>query len=512
MSSVLDEVLEGFEPSPQIVSVMAGSHPAAVLGLDIGTSGVRAALFDERGYEIEDACVRLPRSALDDVTTLNAEENVALIATAIDEVLQLAEPQDVKIDLVSVSCFWHSLLGVDDKGKAATPVLTWANTQATAAAGELRRAFDELSIHARTGCRFHPSYWPAKLSWLRQEQPRLFETTTRWMSFGEYLLLQLCGETAASISMASGTGLFNQHRCDWDLALVSNLGLDIDCLPKLAGSHKTFQLSKNYSARWPQLSESKVFPAIGDGAANAIGSGCHTRDTLALMVGSSGALRVLYAGNPPESLPPELWCYRADEKRVVLGGALSDGGNLYGWLRDLLLPSDDSQSIERSLALQEPDAHGLTILPFWSGERSPGWSLNARGAVLGLTSDTEPIEILRAALEAIAYRFALIHQALTPFAPQAAIIASGTALRCSAVWVQILADVIGVPITVSPQSESSTLGAALLALEAAGKIASIETRSVFAGTTFEPDMSRHERYRAGLERQRNIYNQLINET
>ena len=512
MSSVLDEVLEGFEPSPQIVSVMAGSRPAAVLGLDIGTSGVRAALFDERGYEIEDASVRLPRSALDDVTTLNAEESLALVATAIDEVLLPAQPQDLRIEIISISCFWHSLLGVDDHARPTTPVFTWANTQATAAAEELRKSFEELSVHSRTGCRFHPSYWPAKLAWLRQEQPKLFETTTRWMSFGEFLILQLCGETAASISMASGTGLFNQHRCDWDLALISNLGLDADTLPNLARSHSTFQLSANYIARWPQLSEAKVFPAIGDGAANTIGSGCNTRDTLALMVGSSGALRVLYAGAPPEALPPELWCYRADEKRVVIGGALSDGGNLYAWLRNLLLPSDDNTSIERSLALQEPDAHGLTVLPFWSGERSTGWSLNARGAILGMTSDTQPIEILRAALEAIAYRFALIHQALTPFAPQAAIVASGRALRCSPVWVQILADVLGVPITVSPQAESSTLGAALLALEAAGKIANIETRSAVAGTTFEPDRSCHERYRAGLERQQRIYNQLINQT
>lgn len=512
MSSVLDEVLEGFEPSPQIVSVMAGSRRAAVLGLDIGTSGIRAALFDERGYEIEGASIRLPRSTLDNVATLNAEENVAFVATAVDEVLHRAEPQDLKIEIVSLSCFWHSLLGVDDNARATTPIFTWANTQATAAAGELRQSLDEPSVHSRTGCRFHPSYWPAKLSWLRQEQPKLFETTRRWVSFGEFLLLQFCGETATSISMASGTGLFNQHRCDWDLALVSNLGLDADTLPNLAESHSTFQISGKFIERWPQLSEAKVFPAIGDGAANAIGSRCTTREKLALMVGSSGALRVVYSGDPPESLPPELWCYRADKKRVVMGGALSDGGNLFGWLRDLLLPSDESASIERSLALLEPDAHGLTILPFWSGERSTGWSLNAKGAAIGMTSDTQPIEILRAAMEAVAYRFALIHRALASFAPEATIIASGTALRRSPVWVQILADVLGVPITLSAQAEGSTLGAALLALEAAGKIANIETRSVIAGTTFEPNGSYHERYRAGLERQQRIYNQIVSET
>jgi gluconokinase len=510
MSSVLDEFLEGFEPSPQIVSVMAGARPATVLGLDIGTSGVRAALFDEQGGEIQDASVRLSRSPLDDLTLLDAEESLALVVRTIDHVLDLAEPNDFKIQIISVSCFWHSLVGVDESGRATTPIFTWASTKATAAAQELRESFDERSVHSRTGCRFHPSYWPAKLRWLHQARPQFVENTRQWMSFGEFLVLRLFGETAVSVSMASGTGLFNQRRCEWDVELLESLGFGLETLPKLAGPHTTFQgLIGKFAERWPQLSEAKLFPAIGDGAANAIGSGCSTRDSLALMVGSSGALRVLYKGEPPTALPAELWCYRADAKRVVVGGALSDGGNLYGWFRDSLLLSDDDPSIERALALLEPDAHGLTILPFWSGERSTGWSLTAKGTILGLTGATQSIEILQAAMEAVAYRFALIYRALLPFASNATVVASGTALRASKVWSQILADVLGTPITLSAHRESSTLGAALLALEAAGKIANIESRAVVPEITFEPDMFRHERYRAGLERQQELYEQLV---
>jgi gluconokinase len=446
------------------------------------------------------------------VKMLDADESVTLVVNAIDYVLELVTPQHLNIKLISISCFWHSLIGVDADGHATTPVFTWASTQATAAARELRDSFDESSIHGRTGCRFHPSYWPAKLRWLRHDQPVTVEATRHWMSFGEFLVLQLFGETAASISMASGTGLFNQGTCEWDPELVEALEIRAETLPKLAESHTTFQgLVQKYAQRWPQLSEAKLFPAIGDGAANAIGSGCTTKNTLALMVGSSGALRVLYTGEPPETLPPELWCYRADRQRVVLGGALSDGGNLYAWLRESLLPSDDATSIERSLDLLEPDAHGLTILPFWSGERSTGWSLSAKGTIVGVTSRTQPIEILRAAMEAIAYRFALVHRALKPFTEDASIVASGTALRLSPVWIQILADVLGLTITLAPHRESSTLGAALLALEAAGKIVSLEALNVVAETTFEPDLSRHARYQAGLERQQKLYKKLIRE-
>ncbi len=512
MSSALDEILEGFEPSPQIVSAMAQSRPAVVLGLDIGTSGVRAALFDERGEDISSSSVRQHWPAVDNTTSFNAEQRLGWIESAIDHLFGLARPVDVEIKLISISCFWHSLVGVDENGDSTTPVFTWASTEATYAAQELRQLFDEPGIHARTGCRLHPSYWPAKLRWLNQKHPEDAAATRSWMSFGEFLVLHLCGETLASISMASGTGLFHQQLGDWDAELLETLNLRLDTLPQLASSHTAVSgLKEKYTARWPELSEARVFPAIGDGAADSIGSGCTTRSNMALMVGSSGALRLMYRGEPPAKIPPELWCYRADDKRVILGGALSDGGNLYAWLRESLLDVEEKW-IENALDELEPVAHGLTILPFWAGERSTGWSLKARGAILGLTNKTQPIEILRAAMEAVAYRFALIHRALAPFAPDATIIASGAALRASPIWIRILADVLGTPITLSTTSESSTRGAALLALEAAGKIATIETRKVAAETTFEPDLSRHARYQVGLERQQEIYDQLFSET
>jgi gluconokinase len=157
----------------------------------------------------------------------------------------------------------------------------------------------------------------------------------------------------------------------------------------------------------------------------------------------------------------------------------------------------------------EPDSHGLTILPFWSGERSTGWSPDARAVILGLRQETQPIEIVRAALEAIAYRFALIARALDDITPQATVIASGNALRSSPVRIQILADVLGRPIALGGAAEASIRGAALLALEAVGKIAGIEEVSVSATEIFQPDMTWHARYREGLARQEELYARLF---
>lgn len=517
MTHVLDEVVEGLEPLPGLVSVMAGSETPVLLGLDIGTSGVRAALFDESGCEIEGASVRVDRwgrwrLGATNFATLDAETLLEQVAQTLDALFAKLERSTTRIELIAISCFWHSLVGVDGTGCATTPVLGWADSQAAAATYQLRSELDEAKIQARTGCRFHPSYWPAKLRRLRNEEPEIFNATKRWLSFADYLTLHFFGETAVSVSLASGTGLLNQHTCEWDDELLEALGVSVESLPEIAAPNRYFhELASAYARRWPQLSGAGLVPAIGDGAANNIGAGCNSTEKVALMIGTSGAMRVCFEGAPPERLPAELWCYRANRERILIGGALSDGGGSYNWIKESLLRDEDFETIESELELLEPDAHGLTILPFWAGERSTGWNPDARGTILGLSLQTRPIEVLRAAMEAIAYRFSLIATALEPFAPGATLIASGHALSSSPTWVQILADVLGRRVMVSELSEASMRGAALLALEAAGKIRSIEEFPVPVEMVFEPNMSHHAVYRDAVDRQQRLYKKIFTE-
>jgi gluconokinase len=515
MSNVMDQVVDGFEPLPDLVAIMtgAGSKAPVLLGIDIGTSGIRAALFDEGGAEIRGSGVRTGRKAgITDFSTSDADALRSQVFQTIDATLFEARFLEAatRIELLAVSCFWHSLVGIDEVGQATTPVLGWADNRGAAAVSELRSKLNEAEVHARTGCRLHSSYWPAKLLRLRNEEPEIFYRTTTWLSFAEYLALELFGETAVSVSMASGTGLLNQRTCEWDPQMLEALNISIESLPEIATPERTLsRLKPEYAERWPQLSEARMLPAIGDGAANSIGAGCTSKGKVALMIGTSGAMRVTFAGEPPASLPPELWCYRVDRNRVIVGGALSDGGGLYQWFRESLLPNDDLQSIEIELSRMEPDGHGLTILPFWSGERSTGWHGDVRGSITGLSSQTRPIEILRAAMEAIAFRFALIARTLDPLAPGATIMASGNALSSSPAWTQILADVLGQGLNVCQEAEASMRGAALLALEAAGKIQSIEENALHIAAIIQPDMQRHALYQKAIERQERMYEAII---
>jgi len=504
--SPIDEVSGAFHPASNLVTSMDQMFPAVVLSLDVGTSGVRAVLFDDVGNELEQAQTKSRReSSLGDFAELDANEIVADVVKTIDELMLKApgcHPQ-----YVAISAFWHSLIGADNDGNATTPLLTWADTRGARFARQLRSEFDESEWHARTGCRFHPSYWPAKLLWLRNEFPERVAQTELWLGFAEFLCLKLFGTPAASVSMASATGLFNQRTNDWDWQSIDALRIAPNTLPSIVIEPGN-RFKSEFSTRWPALSECALTVIIGDGAANNIGGGCTTNDRVALMVGTSGAMRTIYAGDLPQSLSMSLWSYRVDQRRAVTGGALSDGGGLYRWLtRSLVI--DDLASIEAQLSKLEPDNHGLTILPFWSGERSTGWFPDARGAILGLTQRTTTIDIVRATLEAIAYRFALIARALDQVAPDATIVATGNALRASPVWAQIIADVLGRNLVIGGSAEASARGAALLALEVVGKIGAIEDLSPVTEQVFEPDLSQHSRYAAGLARQTEVYGRLM---
>jgi gluconokinase len=185
------------------------------------------------------------------------------------------------------------------------------------------------------------------------------------------------------------------------------------------------------------------------------------------MVGTSAAMRMAYRGQPPAKLPDGLWCYRIDREQVIVGGALSDGGNLYNLIKTRFeLPANVDEIIaERGSANDE-----LIVLPFFFGERSTGYDEKARGAIIGLTHQHDGVDVLRAAMEGVAFRLADVLDRLQKVARIDEIVASGGALRDSPVWAQMIANVLGRDLTVTAAAESSSKGAVLLALETVGKI------------------------------------------
>src|SRR4029077_19140358 len=208
-----------------------------VLALDLGTSSVRAVVYDLRGRMRPSSLFDVPykvRTTEPGEVSSDPNELVNLIGQSVDGALHAARKSKVDILAVGASCYWHSLMGVDGSGRPTTELLTWADTRSSAETRRLRARFDERAYHARTGCFFHASYWPSKLRWLGATRPAAVRRTVRWISLGEYLYQQLFGASPVSYSMASGTGLFDVNRCRWDAKALEMAGVEATHLSTLS--------------------------------------------------------------------------------------------------------------------------------------------------------------------------------------------------------------------------------------------------------------------------------------
>ncbi len=486
---------------------------AIVLALDLGTSSVRAMLFDAHGRALPEAEAQNAYSqtmSADGGVETDAEE---LLARTVDAIRQLLQKTDAdtqsRLAGVGVSCFWHSLVGVGPDDRALTPLFSWADSRASASADTLKTELDPAEYHRRTGCELHPCYWPAKLRWLQKTQPAEFGKVTRWMSFAEYLFLRLFGTAKVSLSMASGTGLLNPNTKTWDPETLQVLPITAGSLNPLAGDGKTWSgLTGEWARALAPLKDLPWAAASGDGACSNVGSGAVDVSRIAINIGTSGAMRVAVRAASVD-IPEGLFCYRLDAERLLVGGAFANGGNVFAWAQNSL-QIGDREAAARAVAHLPPDGHGLTVLPLWAGERSPGWHAGARATITGMNLHTTPADILRASLEAVAYTFGSVHERLLRQYPTATqIVVSGGALTHDPTWTQIMADTFGLPVVTSRVFEASSRGAALLALNALGLIADLDDVPTYLGKTYTPDPRTHEIYKKAQARQEALYARML---
>ena len=448
---------------------------ALVLALDIGTSSLRTALFDARGRRLgkttaqEKYVLRMEADGTAELAVRDLEE-AALRALRKTLLVRRQTPKwkDRPIVAVGASCFWHSLLGYDAKRGKTTPIFTWEDSRCHVDAASLRMKISEHAYQQRTGCLLRTPYWPAKLHWLHRTGRA--RGVTAWMSPAEWLYGRLAGAASVSLSMASGTGLLDLRRGAWDRTLCRRLGLAetllgtisdepfsvVDAKPILPALH-----------RFPELRQARWFPALGDGAAGNLGSDAVDAGRAAMNVGTSGALRSVLP-RLPRKIPPGLFCYRVDARRYLLGGAISNAGNLRAWAVQQLRLPDTPAALERALSLRPGPSPGLAILPFWAKERSPTWPPDAGGTIAGLTYATTALDLLQAAVESTYHRLAQIADLLEATQKTRFKIVVSGGVRHSSESLQRLANILGRPIRPCAEPEASLRGAAVHALQRLG--------------------------------------------
>lgn len=473
------------------------------MAIDIGSSSTRVIAFDARARPVSGTLARIRHEIASDrngAATLDADALVAAVETSLDRVVRRLGGRATETGAIAISVFWHSIVGVDARGRAITPVYTWADMRARTAARALRRELDPDAFHARTGCYLHATYPIAKLRWLHDADPKRFARAARWMSLGEYVALRLTGEAACSHSIASATGLYDHGARAWDANAVAAAGVAMTALSPISDAWLA-PLRRAYASRWPALARAVWLPALGDGALANVGSGCTTAERAAVSLGTSGAVRACYPAARAQA-PAGLWEYRLDERYVVVGGAVNNGWNVIAWAGSLAAGAATTRDAR---------AHRdgvLTVLPFFAGERTPWWDDAASATIAGLRLSTTRAEIAAAIVESVMLRLGAAGSTLTDANPGITrAVASGGAFAARPELVQVCADVMGRPIALAADPEASARGAAIVALARIGALPSIDVAPVIA-RTYRPRRAATQRYRAMLERQARLHDAL----
>ncbi len=459
---------------------------AVVIAVDIGSSGIKALGYDTAARVVPGLSARAAFS-------VGGEFDFSALATAVESVLDEIHAQTLGHEVLAVGfgSFASSLVALGADDQPLEPSLTYADTRS---ADHLAPWRSDKGLLERTGCPAYTSFWTAQIAWWLETRPcpAKFVTVTDAL-FARYFGLE---HVRCTLSAAAWTGLLNRHTQTWDAACLERLGIGAVQLVPVEAHPAHRGLRAAFASRWPRLTNAVFFAGIADGYAANLGSGVLQLGYAAITIGTSAALRTVVT-DETSSVPNGLWALRCDPTRTLVGGSLTEGGNVHAWaLNTLRLPTGD---LETALsALPAPDH--LTFVPTLSGQRSPAYDPQARGSLHGLSFGTTPLEILWAALAGVTYRLAdLLGRLEAELGVQQTISLSGNALQQSQFWRQMIADTLGRRVFASAQPEATARGIAILALQGLNLLR-LEDLPVEAGLILEPDESRFEIHQRGLQR------------
>ncbi|WP_432498855.1 gluconokinase [Kineococcus gypseus] len=491
---------------------MSATGTPVVLGVDLGTTSTKVVAFDAAGRERAAAGAGYAlREPAPGHVELDAAEVLAAAVRAARDAAARARAAGCTVAALSFSSAMHSLVGVDGDGRLLTQVITWADTRATEEAEELRPTEHGRALHRATGTPVHPMSPLVKLVHLRRHQPALFAAARRWVQVKDLLVHRWTGTWVTDRSTASATGLLELATGDWSGDALRTAGLSPLQLPPVAAATAVVGTLTAAAARELDLpARTPVVAGGADGPLANLGVGAVVPGTAALSIGTSGALRVA-ARTPRVDAAGRTFCYSLTDDLWVVGGATTNGGVVLRWLAEELLPDVSEQAAELGdlpeealleMAARVPaGAEGLLVLPHLLSERAPQWSALTSGAVVGLQRRHGRAHVVRAALEGVCQQLALVADSVEAAGPAIDEVRATGGFARSAVWRQLLADVLGRPLSFAAGGqEGSSFGAALVGHHALGHLDLLEAsrREVRIGEVVEPraaDAAVHARLR-----------------
>ncbi|HHV63203.1 MAG TPA: xylulokinase [Firmicutes bacterium] len=492
-----------------------------LLGIDVGTTGLKAVLFDEDGTVLGSSSV--------EYATLHpgpawAEQDPGDWWNATREAVRNAMAQaragGRDIAAIGVSCQAPTALPISRDGRPLRPALIWMDRRSGEQCEWMARAIGHDTILEITGNRIDPYYVASKILWIKQHEPDLFHNTHKFLQVNGYINYKLTGEFTMDICHGGLTQLFDQQKGEWSYTLCEAMGIPPEKLPEVYPCSAVIGGLNTKAAS--ELGISAGTPVVAgtvDGAAAAVEAGAVRSGQACEMTGQSTVLLIC-----TERLLPsfELISFQhAVPSRFLMVGAMVATGGSLKWFRDQLASAEtsaaallkmdafDLMTLEASKA--PVGAGGLVFLPYMLGERSPIWNTKARGVVFGLSLATTRGELIRAVMEGSAYGLRHnieVAESLGVSVPELRCVGGGAK---SGEWNQIKADVLGKPVLVPETPVGAPLGDAIIAGVGAGiypDVAGAAEEIVKVKARFEPRPANHKKYAEFYSIYRELYAQL----
>jgi len=489
-----------------------------LLGLDVGTSGAKALICDERGKVLATATSEYPLASPE---PLWSEQNPADwwrgAQDALRSVVKQAKVEAKQIVGLGLTGQMHGAVFLDARNEVIRPAILWNDQRTSDECNEITRRFEPEELIEIAGNPALTGFQAPKILWLRNREPENYARVAQVLLPKDYIRLLLTGVSATDASDAAGTLLLDLRKRDWSERMLNMLDIPRTWLPRVyEGPNVTGKLLPKVATALGLPDGLPVVAGGGDNAAAAIGTGVVQAGVVSSSIGTSG---VLFAHAEKIALDPQgrlhTFCHTVPGKYHLMAVTLSAGGS-FRWLRDVLRESAGPATLsydEMTSAAAEisPGSNGLVFLPYLTGERTPHLDPWARGAFIGLTSRHTQAHLIRAVMEGVAFSLRDGLEIMRELqVPLGQIRATGGGGR-SPLWRQMQADIYGMEVATLAVEEGPAYGAALLAGVGAGLFSDVRdavSRCVAVAGTTKPDPDTQERYEKVYAVYRKLYAQL----
>jgi xylulokinase len=492
-----------------------------ILGIDIGTSACKVALFTPEGSVVAQNSVEYKVYYLrQGWVEQNPDEWWEAVCTAIKEMLE-RNVIDIK-DIVSIGVDGQSwsAIPVDMDGSVLCNTPIWMDTRASEICENLRNEVGEETVFSLCGNSLEPAYTLPKILWYKQYRNHVYNKSVKILQSNSFIVYRLTDRISQDKSQGYGLQCFDMRRGEWNEDMCKMLGVDQYLLPDIYASHEIVGKVTAQAAALTGLAEGTPVAAGGlDAACGTLGAGVLNNGQTQEQGGQAGGMSICIEKYNAD--PRLILSYHVVPGKWLLQGGTVGGGGVIRWfekefgMAERLTAQANNTTVmaemDRLAQTVNPGCDGVVFLPYMAGERSPIWDKYAKGVYYGLDYSKTRAHMIRATLESVAY--SLKHNidiAENAGADVNELHAMGGAAN-SSLWVQIKADVTGKKICVPSSDTATTLGAAMLAGVGVGLYRDFDeavSKTVRIRKEFNPDMINHKKYQINYQLYLELYQKL----